>query len=37
MGASRAGESMCKAVMYSTMSIDGCTADEYDQPGPLFD
>jgi hypothetical protein len=37
MGASRAGESMCRVIMYSTMSVDGRTADENDQPGPLFD
>ena len=28
---------MGKAIMYSTVSVDGFIADEHDQPGPLFD
>ena len=28
---------MGKAIMYSTVSVDGFIADENDQPGPLFD
>jgi hypothetical protein len=26
-----------KAAMYSSVSVDGCVADEHDQPGPLLD
>ena len=28
---------MGKVVKYSSVSVDGFTADEHDQPGPLFD